>query len=141
MAKKKKTQLKPVARGFATQSVPKKVVEIVADPDLDSSSPTVPPSPAPEEASGAAAGAASSGIRPTEGDQSDATKQAEESALQDLVDKHQDRTEKEVVRTVKVRRTSSQLYVSIESHVTKDHRAGASFHGVTPQTDIGGILR
>ncbi len=137
MAKKKKTQLKPVARGFATQSVPKKMVEIVADPDLDSSSPTVPPSPAPEEASGAA----SSSIRPTEGYQSDATKQAEESALQDLVDKHQDRTEKEVVRTVKVRSTSSQLYVSIESHVSKDHRAGASFHGVTPQTDIGGILR
>lgn len=114
MAKKKKTQLKPVARGFATQSVPKKVVEIEADPDPSSSSPTAPPSPAPEEASGAAAGAATSDVRPTEGDQFDATKQAEERALQDLVDNYQDRTEKEVVRTVKVRSTSSQLYVPIE---------------------------
>ena len=102
MAKKKKTQLKPVARGFATQSVPKKVVEIEADPEADSPSPTVPSSPAPEEASGAAADAATSGVRPTEGDQFDATKQAEERALQDLVDKYQDRTEKEITRTIKV---------------------------------------
>ncbi len=84
MAKKKKTQLKPVARGFATTSIPKKVVQVEPEPE------PAPPTEPIAEASTA---------DPVPG----VTLDAEEQALQDLIEKYQDRTEKDVCRTVKVR--------------------------------------
>ena len=90
MAKKKKT-LKPVARGFATVSVPKKPVpseqpqdsvENVGDPSGARSSDTPTASVAPPQTELAA---------------------LEEEALQATVEKFQDKTEKDIVRYVKVR--------------------------------------
>ena len=98
MAKKKKTQLKPVVRGFATQSVPKKIVEVQPDAEPESCSSTVP-STSEEVPSAQTDVATTAG---TEDNQFDAVKQAEERALQNIVDRHQDRTEKEIIRTVKV---------------------------------------
>lgn len=92
---KKKTQLKPVARGFATTSLPKKTIptpEVLFDqtmPDLLKSSPD-----------------ARSAIASEDGDASPdvvANKDAnhnnvEEQYLQGLVDKLQEKTEKEILR-------------------------------------------
>jgi hypothetical protein len=95
MPKKKKTQLKPVARGFAVTSIPKKA----------------PPEPPPlsQHDSDANEESASSEIphttpihEPVE-DEAVSLQNAEERSLQDLVDKLQERVEKEIVRTVKVR--------------------------------------
>ncbi|KAI0639258.1 P-loop containing nucleoside triphosphate hydrolase protein [Trametes polyzona] len=90
--KKKKTQLKPVARGFATTSVPKKVVEIPKEPE---------PAPARDTS-------ASSSDQPNGSSSEHADKLSdipvlneEDQALQSLIDKFQDKVEKEIVRTVK----------------------------------------
>ncbi|TFY83774.1 hypothetical protein EWM64_g246 [Hericium alpestre] len=99
MAKKKKTQLKPVARGFATTSQPKKVVPVVeeeAKPDASVPS-TV------EGAEGGGGEPAEGAVRdqvPAAIDEFDPEK-VEEQSLQNLVDKLQDKVEKEVVRTIK----------------------------------------
>ncbi|KAJ3558034.1 hypothetical protein NM688_g1149 [Phlebia brevispora] len=104
MAKKKKTQLKPVARGFATQSVPKKIVDVQPEQEPNPSS---APLPTEEEVAGlpaASKGVSEGGtlqVASTEGTQWSDTEKAEERALQALVDKHQERIEREVVRTVK----------------------------------------
>jgi ATP-dependent RNA helicase DHX29 len=98
MAKKKKSQLKPVARGFATTSVPKKVVENEQKPD-DTASPVVEDTPR----SGSSQSSLVAQV------QSDAPKDnsfdpdnVEEQSLQNLVDKYQEKTEKETLRTIKV---------------------------------------
>jgi ATP-dependent RNA helicase DHX29 len=109
MAKKKKTQLKPIARGFATTSLPKKIV-----PGQDEE-----PSPAADAAAPAqeADGAVLLGAPPSSDAPSDAKpvaaqadefdpEKAEEQSLQNLVDRLQERTEKDVKRTVKVRVSS-----------------------------------
>jgi len=89
MAKKKKA-LKPVARGFATVSVPKKPVP-PEQPDSTS------------EGAGDTSGVQSSdvpiaSVAPPEPD----PEILEENALQAIVEKFQDKTEKDVVRNVKV---------------------------------------
>ncbi|KAK7694503.1 hypothetical protein QCA50_001689 [Cerrena zonata] len=92
MAKKKKTQLKPVARGFATTSVPKKVVEIPQE--TEQSAEVV------QESSVSVAETsveASTQSQPQEAE----SFTPETQALQSLVEKYQDRTEKEIVRTIK----------------------------------------
>ena len=109
MAKKKKSQLKPVARGFATQSVPKKVIEtpIVSEPESTSESSTAAIANIEGttstgdrgQSSGLASNSADLGQQTS--DQFDSEK-AEEQSLQNLVDIFQDRTEMEVVRTLKV---------------------------------------
>ena len=90
MAKKKKA-LKPVVRGFATVSVPKKPVpseqpqdttEDAGDPPSVQSSDTPTVSVVPPQTDLAV---------------------LEESALQAIVEKFQDKTEKDIVRGVKVR--------------------------------------
>ena len=95
--KKKKTQLKPVARGFATTSVPKKVVPTVdAAPGSDSF---------PLDASGSnikGKELSSSDISKTVEDVSYSKDEDVDPVLQSLVDKYQDRTEKDIVRTIKV---------------------------------------
>jgi hypothetical protein len=97
MAKKKKTALKPVARGFATTSVPKKVVDIEEPPPEDEASLTAGTSEVEE---GSADPGAQSAKAP-EAEEWDPEK-VEEQSLQNLVDKLQEKTEKDVVRMVKV---------------------------------------
>jgi ATP-dependent RNA helicase DHX29 len=99
MAKKKKAALKPVARGFATTSVPKKVVEQpveelepVPEVSATNSEAAVPADVAEPVAQ------SSQSIVPTEFDPDN----VEEQSLQNLVDQYQDKTEKEILRTVKV---------------------------------------
>ena len=107
MAKKKKLQLKPsAARGFATQSVPKKVVELQAEPEIDqdpSSAAATPESASASETLFRASDSKSSAVGTPQADEFDPDR-AEQQSLQNLVDKFQERTEKEVVRTVKVSR-------------------------------------
>uniref|UniRef100_D8PKN2 RNA helicase n=1 Tax=Schizophyllum commune (strain H4-8 / FGSC 9210) TaxID=578458 RepID=D8PKN2_SCHCM len=95
MAKKKKTALKPVARGFATTSVPKKVAPA--------------PEPVEEPASSARASpeAEADASRGEEGDAGKDAKDAataalseEDQALQGLVERLQDKVEKEITRCV-----------------------------------------
>jgi ATP-dependent RNA helicase DHX29 len=98
MAKKKKTTLKPVARGFATTSVPKKVVEAVEDIAQEEQASTDVGVSEVEEGNVEAAAQPAKAAEAEEWD----PEKVEEQSLQNLIDKLQEKTEKEVVRTVKV---------------------------------------
>jgi ATP-dependent RNA helicase DHX29 len=90
MAKRKKTQLKPVARGFATTSLPKKVVAVDgAGEDL---SDVIPEQSSVQKLEGSDDALSAN---PKTEDAQDAG-DAEERSLQVLVDKLQEKTEKEV---------------------------------------------
>ncbi|KAH9857918.1 P-loop containing nucleoside triphosphate hydrolase protein [Lenzites betulinus] len=91
--KKKKTQLKPVARGFATTSVPKKVVEVPKEPE------PVPTNDAPDASKDHASDPDASGQAPNGGDAPALSE--EDQVLQTFIEKFQDKVEKEIVRTVK----------------------------------------
>ncbi|KAI0257581.1 P-loop containing nucleoside triphosphate hydrolase protein [Lactifluus subvellereus] len=97
MAKKKKTQPKS-ARGFAVTSIPKK-----AQPETPPNQDDVKGDLAPPELPQVA--------QPHEPIEDEATsrRKAEERSLQDLVEKLQDKTEKEIVRTVKAIATERRL--------------------------------
>lgn len=100
MAKKKKTQLKPVARGFATTSVPKKATL----PEKEGETLADPPSSVEEETCSSDVGPISSaGVVSvqTPVDEFDPEK-VEEQSLQNLVDRLQITTEKDITRTIKV---------------------------------------
>ncbi len=102
--KKKKTQLKPVARGFATTSVPKKVVETPKEPETPE--PQDVPRTSEEQPNGTAQG---------QDGRTDAAALSEaDQALQSLVDKFQDKVEKEVVRTIKVSPPATRHFDSID---------------------------
>jgi protein-tyrosine phosphatase len=94
MAKKKKTQLKPVARGFATVSVPKKIASVEGiegksvEDTVGSSSRGVGGEPENTRDGQSQPGVTSD---------FDVVK-TEEKLLQSLVDRHQEKTEKEVLR-------------------------------------------
>lgn len=100
MAKKKKTQLKPVARGFSTTSVPKKAVleRIPVDTPLSSvendspnestSTPTSELAVVPQLLTD------KDGFDPDD---------VEAQSLQNIVDKYQEKVEKDIRRSVKVR--------------------------------------
>ncbi|KAJ3839808.1 P-loop containing nucleoside triphosphate hydrolase protein [Lentinula raphanica] len=112
MAKKKKTQLKPVARGFATTSVPKKVVELETEDTPSSPSSLVVK--IGEETSVENTNGASK--QQTINDDFDPEK-VEEQSLQNLVDKYQEKTEKEISRNIKaieVDRRFSKTLPSLE---------------------------
>lgn len=91
MAKKKKTQLKPVARPFATASVPKKVDPVPEEVQEVQEEPPILDNNVDGKGDVAVV--------------SDEVKalMEEEQVLQGLVDKLQDKTEKEINRNVKVR--------------------------------------
>ncbi|KAK0456451.1 P-loop containing nucleoside triphosphate hydrolase protein [Armillaria borealis] len=97
MAKKKKTQVKPVVRGFATTSVPKKVEKVV-EPEEVADSPSTQKLPLEQPESLDLVKKGGSEEEPT--DEFDPEK-VEEQSLQNLVDKLQEKTEREIVRTVK----------------------------------------
>ena len=92
--KKKKTQLKPVARGFATTSVPKKVVEVPPEPETPETNDAAGTLSTQNETS-ATKDQAGNAAEPT-------TLSETEQALQSFIDKFQDKVEKDVVRAVKV---------------------------------------
>lgn len=93
MAKKKKTQLKPVARGFATTSVPKKVVDQAEEVTSNSVDGDKDEVPRPSEV------VVPEARKPLA---QDAVKQSDEDQrLSDLVDRLQEKTEKEITRTIK----------------------------------------
>lgn len=99
MAKKKKTQLRPVARGFATTSVPKKVVQ----PQLthDEQLPQTEDDADNEDTSLAANGiqGGDTNVHELSIDGFDPEK-VEEQSLQNLIDRLQEKTEKEIARWV-----------------------------------------
>lgn len=97
MAKKKKTQLKPVARGFATTSVPKKAV----DPVEEEEQPNEVELQIPEQQGEPEPSAGQDGSKAADAEEFDFDK-AEQHSLQTLVDQHQEKTEREILRTVKV---------------------------------------
>lgn len=95
MPKKKKTQLKPVDRGFATTSVPKKVLpEPILDtcPPTSSSNQSAPENQPTDTVKGAAT--ATTAVPNEEFDPD----LVDEQSIQNLIDKFQEKTEKEIVR-------------------------------------------
>jgi len=88
MAKKKKTQLKPVPRVFATTSVPKKVVEVEAAEEENA------PATLPGDTQRVADGVQAFNAAPTR----EADNLLPEE--QDTVDKYQEKVEKDIVRYV-----------------------------------------
>jgi ATP-dependent RNA helicase DHX29 len=110
MVKKKKTQLKPVARGFATTSVPKKAV-----PEDDAEGSTSAAGSLEEDVQKADNGPASCTPPPqAQTDDFDPSK-AEEQSLQNLVDRLQLTTEKDIVRTVKVHQVDTTYNILLMS--------------------------
>ncbi|KAF8832459.1 hypothetical protein HHX47_DHR1001422 [Lentinula edodes] len=107
MAKKKKTQLKPVARGFATTSVPKKAVEVEFED---------PPSQPPlddQESAEVPLVENSNGSREQQNVQDEfGPDKVEEQSLQNLVDRYQEKIEKEIA--IEVDRRFSKILPSIE---------------------------
>ncbi|KAJ7925913.1 P-loop containing nucleoside triphosphate hydrolase protein [Mycena leptocephala] len=94
MAKKKKTQLKPVARGFSTTSVPKKVVlEDTVEADSHASSATEEEKPTGAEDRPSVDGV----VTQAANDEFDPEK-VEEQSLQNLVDSKQDKMSQEISR-------------------------------------------
>jgi ATP-dependent RNA helicase DHX29 len=124
MAKKKKTALKPVARGFATTSVPKKV-EPQDEPEPESTSLVDEVTATSNEAQAQDTGTGSA-LPGT------ASLTPEDQLLQDLVDKLQEKTEKEIVRALKV--CNRKLYSKCCSFSLLDCRNGPKiqFDHATP---------
>lgn len=99
MAKKKKTSLKPVARGFATTSVPKKVIPVEEQPDEPNPDDGIVTQTIAEQTEPGHPRESSAGIDNHSGA---LDWDSEEQSLQSLVNKFQEKVEKDVVRTVKV---------------------------------------
>jgi len=95
MPKKRKTQQKPIYRGFAVTSIPKKAPPEPTTPQDDSDAKVEPSS---TEVSHTA-----QTHELVVEDETLSRQNAEERSLQELVDRLQERTEKEIVRTIKVR--------------------------------------
>ncbi|EGN98639.1 hypothetical protein SERLA73DRAFT_107710 [Serpula lacrymans var. lacrymans S7.3] len=112
MPKKKRTQLKPVARGFATTSVPKKVVQVEQEVNLGDISSAGEDQNQTQEQVSASAGQDESLLTPK--DVIEAQK-LQEQVLQDVVDKHQEKTEREIIRTVKAIRVDRRFSKTLPS--------------------------
>ncbi|EAU92844.2 pre-mRNA-splicing factor ATP-dependent RNA helicase prp22 [Coprinopsis cinerea okayama7 len=110
--KKKKTQLKPVARGFATTSVPKKAVPTATTVEE--------PAPTIEGKSNDIPNATGDGVeKPTSlpGPFSPDPVDVQHQASQAIMEKHQEKLEKEITRTIKLieaDRRHSQTFPSLE---------------------------
>ncbi|KAF8844041.1 P-loop containing nucleoside triphosphate hydrolase protein [Paxillus ammoniavirescens] len=100
MAKKKKTQLKPVARGFATTSIPKKVVQVEEAEPPANEPPASAGSMAEIVTSGEMSGGPQAPTQDTPPDEFDADR-VEEQSLQNMIEKFQEKTEKEISRAIK----------------------------------------
>jgi len=93
MAKKKKTQLKSVARGFATVSVPKKAVSTEHEEEVPN-----PTTDGIETIEESILGQDKSVGETTTATENSNTMKVEEQSLQALMDRLQDKTEKEIAR-------------------------------------------
>lgn len=102
MAKKKKTQLKPVARPIATASVPKKVVPADDIPEEDAAEAVPEGTPGIDGVNSQPSKEAGSTAAPEPESEEVKALKAEEKELQGIVEKLQDKTEKEINRTLKV---------------------------------------
>ncbi|KAG1854089.1 hypothetical protein C8R48DRAFT_835894 [Suillus tomentosus] len=111
MAKKKKSQLKPVARGFATTSVPKTVVENEQNTDDMTTNTTAEEAPTSDTLHPTVAHVQSDVPQ----DHSFDPDQVEEQSLQNLVDKYQEKTEKETLRTIKATEADRQFSKTLPS--------------------------
>ena len=95
MPKKKRTQLKPVARGFATTSVPKKVLP---DPIVDTNPATSSSiQSTPEDPTDTVKGLGTTTTITASNEEFDPDL-VDEQSIQNLIDKFQEKTEKEIVR-------------------------------------------
>ena len=100
MAKKKKSQLKPVARGFATTSQPSKralaearEAAAIAESEVATAS---PPGPTPDQTASATPTGDPSAVTGSNG------LDFEEQTYQDMVDRWQNKTDREIARTIQV---------------------------------------
>lgn len=99
MPKKRKTQLKPVARGFATTSIPKKAIQVEEiAPPVDG---TTPSDGLVTEAAQATADHQATLPGALRDSEQLVVEHDEHQSLQIMVDKYQERTEKEISRTIK----------------------------------------
>ena len=94
MPKKKKSQLKPVARGFATTSVPKKVLPDPIPDTCSATSSSIQSAPE-EQPTDTVKDLGTTTTAPNEEFDPDLV---DEQSIQNLIDKFQERTEKEIVR-------------------------------------------
>ena len=110
MPKKKRTQLKPVARGFATTSVPKKVLP---DPIVDASPATSSSiQSAPEDPTDTVKGVGTTTTTTTTSNEEFDPDLVDEQSIQNLIDKFQERTEKEIVRYHPIYQRVVHIHVS-----------------------------
>lgn len=128
MAKKKKAQLNPVARGFATTSQPSKraIAEAQEAAAIAKSEATAVSTsePTPEQ---------TSSVTPT-GDPSALNESKaldfEEQIWQDMVDRWQNKTDREIARNIQVNLLTSSTALAID-RVVLDHRNRTPPHQVS----------
>jgi ATP-dependent RNA helicase DHX29 len=109
--KKKKTQLKPIARGFATTSQPKKIAkEDPVEPESTASLLRPDDTRSESHTDQVVDGKSSVVASISEID----TDVAEEQFLQNLVEKLQDKTEKEIIRFLLARFPFLRSHLSLE---------------------------
>ncbi|KAG1716543.1 hypothetical protein ID866_595 [Astraeus odoratus] len=108
MPKKKKTQLRPVARGFTTTSIPKKIGQLDEDESTtgDIQDPTArPPGYSTESTTQSSRALLEEQTSPPFGQEATPDKsnvrKAEEQSLQALMDKYQEKTEKDISKTIR----------------------------------------
>ena len=109
MPKKKRTQLKPVARGFATTSVPKKVPDPIVDTSPATSSSI---QSAPEDPTDTVKGLGTTTITTASNEEFDPDL-VDEQSIQNLIDKFQEKTEKEIVRYHPIHQRAVHIHVLI----------------------------
>jgi ATP-dependent RNA helicase DHX29 len=106
MPKKRKTQQKSIQRGFAVTSIPKKAPPEPTTPQDDSDT---------KVESASAEDSHTTQTHELVEDETLSRQNSEERSLQELVDRLQERTEKEIVRTIKVRGCIREICVSDET--------------------------
>lgn len=124
MPKKKKTQLKPVARGFATTSVPKKVLpDAILDtcPATSSSIQSAPEDQPTDTVKGLGTTTTTASNEEFDPDLVD------EQSIQNLIDKFQEKTEKEIVRYHPIRLCIVHIHVLIAFSTPQQNDQGDAF--------------
>ena len=124
MPKKKRTQLKPVARGFATTSVPKKVLP---DPIVDTSPATSTSiQSAPEDPTDTVKGLGTTTTTTASNEEFDPDL-VDEQSIQNLIDKYQEKTEKEIARYYPRPHAVVHIHVLIAFSTPRQNDQGNTF--------------
>lgn len=140
MAKKKKSQLKPVARGFATTSVPKKPTateEELAPQFGDMSHKST------QGMNGDSSGKVDvidfntevMSSAPFEGSECNVEK-TEGQSLQNLVDKYQEKTEKDITRSIKVDSENHMILSLFDPRLIKAIEFDRRFSKTLPRLEL-----